>query len=143
MKFTYHEVSDGHLNDGKTIGWAVAGAGRVFLASFLTTAQEKALAAFPGETGEYSESVGVDLEDVPVLALGVGEYHNWLRAGKPDIDEKLALLNLVEKAKKIVMTPEQKEAQRRDFAYGNVALHNPEVTREMVDKAAEAMKKNG
>jgi predicted HAD superfamily Cof-like phosphohydrolase len=36
------------------------------------------------------------------------------------------------------MTAEEKEAQRRSFAYGNVALSNPDVTRETVDKAAEA-----
>ena len=29
------------------------------------------------------------------------------------------------------------EAQRRSFAYGNVALSNPNVTREMIDKAAD------
>ena len=35
------------------------------------------------------------------------------------------------------MTPEEKEAQRRSFAYGNTHLSNPNITREMVDRAAE------
>lgn len=39
------------------------------------------------------------------------------------------------------MSPEEKEEQRRCFAYGNVAMHNPQVTRELVDQVAERMKK--
>ena len=35
------------------------------------------------------------------------------------------------------MTDKDKEAQRRSFAYGNVSLEHPEVTREMVNKVAE------
>lgn len=34
-------------------------------------------------------------------------------------------------------SPEDLEKQRRSFAYGNAALDNPNVTREMVDAAAE------
>jgi hypothetical protein len=44
--------------------------------------------------------------------------------------------DLIKAAKNIVMTPEQKEQQRRSFAYGNVAIENPRITREMVDRAA-------
>ena len=43
---------------------------------------------------------------------------------------------LVEKAKKVIMTPEQVSAQRRSFAYGNSAFENPKITREMVDTEA-------
>ena len=35
------------------------------------------------------------------------------------------------------MTAEEREAQRRSFAYGNVTLHNPNVTRELIDKVAD------
>ena len=35
------------------------------------------------------------------------------------------------------MTPEQAEEQRRSFAFGNTAIENPLITREMIDKAAE------
>ncbi len=35
------------------------------------------------------------------------------------------------------MTSEQAEEQRRSFAYGNCAIDNPNVTREMVDKIAD------
>lgn len=31
------------------------------------------------------------------------------------------------------------EAQRRSFAYGQVAMHNPTITREMVDAVADAI----
>jgi hypothetical protein len=35
------------------------------------------------------------------------------------------------------MTPEEKEEQRRSFAYGNTKIENPRITREMVDQAAD------
>jgi len=43
---------------------------------------------------------------------------------------------LIERAKKITMTPEQVSEQRRSFAYGNTAFENPSITREMVDEEA-------
>jgi hypothetical protein len=43
---------------------------------------------------------------------------------------------LIERAKKITMTPEQVSEQRRSFAYGNTAFENPTITREMVDEEA-------
>ena len=47
------------------------------------------------------------------------------------------LEDLLRKAKDVVMTPEEEEEQRRDWAFGNVALSNPAVTREMVDEVAK------
>ncbi len=44
---------------------------------------------------------------------------------------------LLEAAKKVVLTPEQKEEQRRSFVYGNLVIENPRITREMVDRAAD------
>ncbi len=35
------------------------------------------------------------------------------------------------------MQAEEREAQRRSFAFGNASLSNPNVTREVVDEAAE------
>jgi len=49
------------------------------------------------------------------------------------------LQNLLEAAKKVVLTPEQKEQQRRSFAYGNTKIENSRITREMVDRAADAL----
>lgn len=49
------------------------------------------------------------------------------------------LETLLEAAKKAVLTPEEKEQQRRSFAYGNTKIENPRITREMVDRAAEAL----
>ena len=51
------------------------------------------------------------------------------------------LKELLEKAKAIKMSPEQKEEQRRSFAYGNTNIENPRITRETVDQAAEQLKK--
>jgi len=47
------------------------------------------------------------------------------------------LQNLLESAKEAVMTPEEKEQQRRSFAYGNCKIENPRITREMIDQAAD------
>ncbi len=46
---------------------------------------------------------------------------------------------LLEAAKKVVSTPEEKEQQRRSFAYGNTKIENSRITREMVDHAADAL----
>jgi hypothetical protein len=40
------------------------------------------------------------------------------------------LEDLLEAAKKAVLTPEKKERQRRSFAYGNTVIENPSITRE-------------
>lgn len=44
-------------------------------------------------------------------------------------------------------TPAQQEAQRRSFAYGNTHFENERITRDTVDRAAEALRvalaKNG
>lgn len=44
---------------------------------------------------------------------------------------------LLERTKNHKMTPAEREAQRRDFAYGNLHFEDPTVTREMIDEAAE------
>jgi hypothetical protein len=51
------------------------------------------------------------------------------------------LENLLEAAKKVVLTPEEKEQQRRSFAYGNTKIENSRITREMVNEAADALNK--
>ena len=38
-----------------------------------------------------------------------------------------------------VMSPAEREEQRRSFAHGNVAMHNGDVTREVIDRAADAL----
>jgi hypothetical protein len=50
------------------------------------------------------------------------------------------LQELLEAAKKIEMSAEQKEEQRRSFVFGNTNIENPRITRETVNKAAEALK---
>lgn len=54
-----------------------------------------------------------------------------------DRESKPALDDLIEASRSVVMTPDQREAQRRSFAYGNVAIESPGVTRAHVDAAAE------
>jgi len=42
------------------------------------------------------------------------------------------LQELIERARKIEMTPDQLGEQRRSFAYGNTHIENERITREMV-----------
>jgi hypothetical protein len=42
------------------------------------------------------------------------------------------LQELIEKSRKIEMTPEQAAAQRRSFAYGNTHIENDRITRELI-----------
>ncbi len=44
---------------------------------------------------------------------------------------------LIDRARTVRMTPAEQEAQRRSFAYGNAKIENDNVTRAMVDQAAE------
>jgi hypothetical protein len=46
--------------------------------------------------------------------------------------EMTSLNYLMEKAKKVSMTPEEQVAQRRSFAYGNSAFENPNITKAIV-----------
>jgi hypothetical protein len=49
---------------------------------------------------------------------------------------------LLNKAKSAKPSPEQKEEQRRSFAYGNTNIENSRITRETVDQEAEELKKS-
>ena len=42
------------------------------------------------------------------------------------------LEELVDRARKIEMTPDQLREQRRSFAYGNTHIENERITREMI-----------
>jgi hypothetical protein len=50
------------------------------------------------------------------------------------------LQKLVEAARGVPFPREEREAQRRSFAYGNTHIENERITREMVDEQAEALK---
>ena len=52
------------------------------------------------------------------------------------------LNELLDKAKKVKLSPEQKEEQRRSFAYGNTNIENSRITRKTVDCEAEELKKS-
>ncbi len=50
------------------------------------------------------------------------------------------LKRLLEAARRVEMSPKEKEEQRRSFAYGNANIENARVTKETVDEQAELMK---
>ena len=52
------------------------------------------------------------------------------------------LQQLLDKAKALTPSAEQKEEQRRSFAYGNTNIENPLITRAMIDEEAEKLKKS-
>lgn len=51
-----------------------------------------------------------------------------------------SLETLIAKARTRTMSSEEREEQRRNFAYGNGALANPRITRKSIDATAEKMK---
>ena len=52
------------------------------------------------------------------------------------------LEDLIEKSKSVGMTPEEREEQRRSFAYGNSKIENDRITREIIDQEAELLRRN-
>jgi hypothetical protein len=56
-----------------------------------------------------------------------------------------SLKNLIEATRAVKQSPEQREEQRRSFAFGNTAFENSRITRAMVDRQAEILadEKNG
>jgi hypothetical protein len=46
---------------------------------------------------------------------------------------------LVEKARRITMSPGELEQQRRSFAYGNANIENEAVTKDVIEEVAERM----
>uniref|UniRef100_E6QIF2 Uncharacterized protein n=1 Tax=mine drainage metagenome TaxID=410659 RepID=E6QIF2_9ZZZZ len=49
------------------------------------------------------------------------------------------LQKLIDAARRVPFPKEEREAQRRSFAYGNTRIENERITREMVDEQAEAL----
>ena len=49
------------------------------------------------------------------------------------------LLKLIEAARKIAPSPAQRDEHRRSFVFGNTAIENDLITREMVDREAEKL----
>lgn len=50
------------------------------------------------------------------------------------------LQKLIDAARQLRVTPEDREAQRRSFAYGNTKIENDRITREMVAEQDELLK---
>ncbi len=48
---------------------------------------------------------------------------------------------LLEKAKRITMSPGEREEQRRSFAYGNANIENEAVTKHVINEVAERMQR--
>ena len=46
---------------------------------------------------------------------------------------------LLKRARNITMTTEEREQQRRSFAYGNTHIENDRVTKATIDMAAQAL----
>jgi hypothetical protein len=78
-------------------------------------------------------------------ARAMREWRTKNRPDRPNVltpDEFMfgaSLGELIEKTRGVEMTPEQAEAQRRSFAFGNASLSNPAITRETINRAAESM----
>lgn len=51
----------------------------------------------------------------------------------------MTLEDLVEAGRKVQMTEQDREAQRRSFVYGNTKIENDLITRQTVDEAARQL----
>lgn len=51
------------------------------------------------------------------------------------------LQQLIDASKVREFSAEEREAQRRSFAYGNTNIENPRITRTTVDREAEMLKR--
>jgi len=49
------------------------------------------------------------------------------------------IADLIEKSKAIRMSEQDKEMQRRSFAFGNTHFENANITRDMISTAADAI----
>jgi hypothetical protein len=49
------------------------------------------------------------------------------------------LSQLLEMARKVEMTSQEQEQQRRSFAYGNTRIENGDITLEAIEKAASVV----
>jgi len=74
----------------------------------------------------------------PPLTTGLARSRESTEGGLPVTKE---LQELLDAAKNVEVSAEQKEEQRRSFAYGNTNIENSRITRETVDKEAEALKR--
>jgi hypothetical protein len=85
--------------------------------------------------------IGTDNEPAHRIAVDgcVAESDNRRIVRSTDMSEHLT--KLMEAARGRAMSGEEKEAQRRSFAYGNAHIENERVTREMVAAAAEKIGK--
>ena len=52
----------------------------------------------------------------------------------------MTLEDLVEAGRKVQMTEQDREAQRRSFVYGNTKIENDLITRETVEEAARQVR---
>jgi hypothetical protein len=59
-----------------------------------------------------------------------------------EADMTEGLTKLLAAAKTAKPSSEQKEEQRRSFAYGNTNIENPQITRQMVDREAEELNRS-
>jgi hypothetical protein len=51
------------------------------------------------------------------------------------------LQELIEKSRKVVMSDDHQERQRRSFAYGSAKIENDDITKEIIDEAAARLGK--
>jgi hypothetical protein len=65
-----------------------------------------------------------------------------MQRAREELNMSEKLKELLDKAKTVKPSPEDKEEQRRSFAFGNTNIENSRITRETVDREAEELKKS-
>lgn len=63
-----------------------------------------------------------------------------MKGGKPGGTAMDSLSRMIEMAKAVRTSEAEREEQRRSFVYGNTAVENETITRDMVDRKAETLR---
>ena len=64
----------------------------------------------------------------------------WSRLFRAEVIEmSKALESLLESARRAQMTSEEREEQRRSFAYGNTKIENDRITKATIEQAAQEL----
>jgi Fic family protein len=65
---------------------------------------------------------------------------NTRHENRREVDMNESLRRLIALASKVEMTAEERERQRRSFAYGSARIENDRITQELVDEIAEKVR---
>ena len=91
------------------------------------------------ESGEEGEMVNSDIDAI-MGDIAAAEAQQEEEEEEEEVLSEAKFQELIELVRNHKITPEERESQVRSFAYGNMHLHNPAITHEDIEKAADALR---